>query len=193
MLSRSLTACLVGSALAVLALGGCAAATDGAPGADEGDSTATADELRSRLPIPYILQFVGTYVNAGATSGQVKSLTLARTGRYTASIAGSTKVERGSFFSVSHLSGKPSDNTLHMVTTGLGWTATIEGYTSKLQLARTGDVTHVTATGFVGPNESICDDSQGSWTDDDADAATGLYCVCPAGKAYIPSAGGCVH
>jgi hypothetical protein len=105
---------------------------------------------------------------------------------------GTTKVETGSFFAVGHLTGNPSDDTLHLVTTGLAWTASIEGYSSKIQLTRSGHVTHATASGNVGPNESVCDASGGSWTDDDADAATGLYCVCPTGTAYIPSAGGCV-
>jgi hypothetical protein len=47
-------------------------------------------------------------------------------------------------------------------------------------------------TKSVGPNESACDATHGSWTDDDADPKTGLYCLCPHGTVYIPSAGGCV-
>jgi hypothetical protein len=50
----------------------------------------------------------------------------------------------------------------------------------------------LTATDKVGPDESDCDTSGGAWTDDEPDARTGLFCVCPAGHAYIPSAGGCV-
>ena len=193
MRSPSTVASLLLSCLALAGLSGCAASTASPSAGDDGDPGVTAEELSSRTPVPYVLQFVGTYENAAAPTGSVKSLTLTRTGRYTATIAGKTKAERGAFFGVAHFSGKLADNTLRMVTTGLAWTATIDGYTGKLQLARSGNTTTVTAHGVVGPNESVCDASGGSWTDDDADAATGLYCVCGAGKSYIPSSGGCIH
>jgi hypothetical protein len=59
-----------------------------------------------------------------------------------------------------------------------------------------GDVDHhgVKATldaTFPAGGEDMCDDSGGSWTDDDPDPATGLYCVCEAPKSFIPSLGGC--
>ena len=178
--------------VAALALTACAAPTDGPTTADENDPGTTSEELRARVPLAYVLQFVGTYENAAAPTGQIRKLVLARTGRYTAWTTGKTTAERGAFYSVSHLSD-PRLETLRMVTKGLGWTAKIEGNTSTLTLTRSGATSTVTATGFVGPNESICDESQGAWTDDDADPATGLYCVCPAPKVYIASAGGCVH
>jgi hypothetical protein len=41
-------------------------------------------------------------------------------------------------------------------------------------------------------SESACDDTAGLWSDDETDPATGLFCVCPAHKVLIWSAGGCV-
>jgi hypothetical protein len=49
------------------------------------------------------------------------------------------------------------------------------------------------ASSSVGPDEDACDATHGSWTDDDADPTTGLYCLCPKHQVYIPSAGGCVE
>jgi hypothetical protein len=176
--------------ITVASVAGCAAATDAS--SDEADPGTTSEELSSRAPLPYVLQFVGTYENAAAPSGKLRKLVLSRTGRYTAWTAGKTTAERGAFYGVSHLSD-PKLETLRMVTKGLAWSVKIEGYTGALTVTRAGVTSKVAATGIVGPNESICDDSLGSWTDDDADARTGLYCVCPAPKSYIPSAGGCVR
>ncbi len=176
------------------AVAGCAAPTDTS---SDGDTSTTADELKSRAPLPFVLQFVGTYEDASASAGSVRKLTLTRTGRYTAWIAGQSRIEHGVFFGQSHYTADPSINTIKMVTAGLAWTATIEGYTSKLLVTRSGNATHLTATTTVGPNESLCDASGGAWADDDADPTTGLYCACPVNltppEAYIPSAGGCVH
>ena len=176
---------------ASVAVGGCAGPVDAAP--SDGDTSTTSDELSAHAPLPYVLQFVGTYEDTAAHAGDVRKLTLTRTGRYTAWIAGQTKVEHGAFFSPGHYTGTPAMSTLKMVTAGLAWTATIEGYSSKVTITRPGHVSHLTATGLVGPNEGLCDDSGGSWTDDDADPATGLYCICPAPKVYIASLGGCVN
>ena len=182
---RSVLARLMLLAASGLAVAGCVASTESS-GAADGDSSVTSEErlglaessfveLGSRTPLPYILQFVGTYENAAASNGQVKKLTLLRNGHYSASIVGKQKIEHGAFFAVSQLAHDPSDNALRFVTAGLAWTGTIEGYSSKLELTRAGSVTHVTAKGSVGPNESLCDASHGSWTDDDVDPSTGLY------------------
>ena len=76
-------------------VGGCASAADDAQPADEANAGTTAEELSSRAPLPYVLQFAGTYENAAAPAGHVNKLVLSRTGRYTARITGQTKTETG--------------------------------------------------------------------------------------------------
>ena len=69
---------------------------------------------------------------------------------------------------------------------------TIGTYDGSARLVFGGAVLALHALCTVGPNESVCDASGGAWTDDDADAATGLYCLCAHDEAYVPSRGGCV-
>jgi hypothetical protein len=56
-----------------------------------------------------------------------------------------------------------------------------------------GGKTEVLTSTFAAGGESVCDDSGGHWTDDDADPATGLFCLCDAPSQFIPSLGGCAH
>jgi hypothetical protein len=77
---------------------------------------------------------------------------------------------------------------------GVGvFSGTIGDLTSgRMTVVIDGAAEELQATSVVGPNEALCDASGGAWTDDDPDPQTGLYCLCPSPRVYVPSAGGCV-
>lgn len=175
----------IGIALALLAPLGCSA--------DAGDQSAISEEeLLAKKPIPYVLQYVGSYDNKQAAPGQITTLTLTRTGRYTAKFAGSSRTERGVYFGPSKPAAWPL--VLQLVTSGHSFKAT-EGANGSawgsMRVTRNGKDIDLAPRG-PAPGESICDSSGGTWADDDADPLTGLYCACPQSQVYIPGEGGCV-
>jgi hypothetical protein len=110
-----------------------------------------------------------------------------RDGSYEALTDGSSSLERGAFVAAPAVA-----LPLTFTFGGGAWTASIAAYDDELHVQRAGVASILYAVSPVGPNEALCDASEGAWTDDDADPSTGLYCVCPSSTAYIPSAGGCV-
>jgi hypothetical protein len=165
----------------------------GSVGNDAAPTSSTSEELAARTPIPYVLQYVGTYDNAQAAHGELASLQLLRSGRYVAKFAGSTHAERGVFFGPSHPGASPL--TLRLITTGHSFTGTIGAADltyGAIRVTRSGVSTDLLAR-VPAPSESSCDDSGGAWRDDDWNPTTNLFCDCPAGAVYIPSEGGCVH
>lgn len=168
--------------LALSAVAGCS-------GADTGTS-ADDEALKAKAPIPYVLQWVGEYDGDG--SGDVDWVVLRRTGSFVASVEGS--IETGRFVGPS----KPGQWPLKLafITHGDYFTGTISQWAdgsghALMTIDHYGTTQTVTAP-WLAPSETACDDSGGSWADDDADPSTGLYCVCPAKQKWIPSAGGCV-
>ncbi|HVY45799.1 MAG TPA: lamin tail domain-containing protein [Minicystis sp.] len=132
---------------------------------------------------PFALQAIGSFT---APSGPVTALVMREDGTYTATVEGA--VESGTFTADATVKAYP----LTYVFDGGGhrpaWHATIEDWQHALHVAVL-DASG-TLTGYPD-SEAQCDDSGGSWTDDDADAATGLFCICTAPKVLIWSAGGC--
>ena len=155
--------------------------------ADALETPSTSDAL----PIaesPFALQFAGTYRNPAASFGSIESLTLDRSGGYFAKVAGRWLPETGTV-SVGAETTLPL--TFHLFDGHQRWTATVRDYDYLLHIERDGAGAVLAADGIVGPDETLCDESGGMWTDDDVDPRTGLYCLCPPGEVYLPSAGGC--
>jgi hypothetical protein len=132
------------------------------PGAPE------VDDL-SAPPSPFVLQFSGTY------DGPAGQLALGRDGSY------KLDGKRGRF------RASRSRKSLPLTLTLGHRTATIEAYDGTLHL----DGTALQLERPTASDEDLCDATQGQWTDDDADPATGLYCICRGGD-FIPASGGCV-
>ena len=173
------------SAVSAFSVAACGGAADGSE-----PSAATSEDLVTHAPVPFGLQFVGDYADAAAVTGAISRLELHRNGTYTAHFQGQTRSERGAFVGPAH---PVIPYVFRLIARGHSWTATVTGYNAALTIARSGLTSVAVAAGTVGPNEGLCDASGGSWTDDDPDPATGLYCVCPAPLVYISSAGGCVR
>ena len=134
------------------------------------DPGAAGDDDVSAAPSPFVLQFTGRYDGSS-------TLVLMRDGTFL------LDGERGRFRS------PPSRRSLP-ITLSLGKRkAVIAAYDGRLRL---GTETLRLARPTTS-DEELCDATAGQWTDDDADPATGLYCVCPAGAHFIPSSGGCVR
>jgi hypothetical protein len=169
----------------------CAGAPEAAePTAD--DVVEREETLSSATPIPYALQFSATYVVDAAATGDVASVDLARDGRYTIVFKNhTTPREHGSW----HGAPVPQQfpYTIRLATRGRVSPFKIAAYDGAATVTRNGISTMLHATARVGPSEELCDASGGSWTDDDVDRSTGLYCVCPSGRVYLPSHGGCVR
>ncbi len=165
--------------LGTIALAGCSVESTGQ---DEADLTTWS-------PSPFSLQFVGTYVSSGP--GDVASITLKRNGKYAVVKHDGTK-ESGIWRTSKSVMDIPLQITF--VTKGLQFKGTIPSYDGTLHLTGKGRNEIATATTAVGPNESVCDDSGGTWTDDDSGPG-GLFCVCDdlAKPHWIPALGGCVH
>ena len=183
----------------LLAAVACGGATND-PAADSESDVKKAEALP-----PLALQYVGLYAwQPNTPGGDIQTLEIRRDGTYRAHWAMDEEgIDETGTIHVNF--GNPEDGPGYPVVFHLTdaakktpvdpLTATIsDPGTNKIHLKLTVEKTEfdLVATKPVGPDESICDDSHGSWTDDDADPATGLYCVCPKKKVYIPSAGGCV-
>ncbi|HEY8072997.1 MAG TPA: hypothetical protein VIF62_02780 [Labilithrix sp.] len=180
--------------LFVLGLVACGGATSD-PSADTESDVKKAEALT-----PIALQYVGTYEwKAGTPGGAIQTLEIHRDGTYRAHWAmddegidetGTVRASAGAKYPiVLHLTDSAKKKPVDPLTATIS-----DPGTNKIHLKLPVEKTDfdLVATASVGPNESICDDSHGSWTDDDADPATGLYCICPKKRVYIPSAGGCV-
>lgn len=150
-------------------------------------TSSTDDALSSKKPIPYVLQYAGDYEGSG---GHVDYLLLKRDGHWTGSIDGRTK--SGVYFGPNAPSSAPPK--IAFVTQGLEFTADVGPWApyQTLVVHYAGHIETLTAP-WPNGSENICDASAGTWTDDDADPATGLFCICPTHKSYIPSLGGCVR
>jgi hypothetical protein len=180
---------LVCSSLFLLgfAIAGCG----GAPSDDAAQVDGTDEELKAKAPIPYVLQWVGKYDGDGA--GDVDWVVMRKTGTFAAKIGGVTKT--GRFVGPS----KPGQWPLVVVfiTNGDSFKGTISQWSNAsgnavMKIAHHG-VTETATAPWKSGGESMCDDTNGSWADDDADPATGLFCVCNAPEKWIPSQGGCVR
>lgn len=173
-------------AVTAAALVACGSAPSDEPLDSEGEDVTSA-------PIPLVLQFVGRYEDKSAAPGALESLKLYRSGRYRATFAGKASAETGSYHGPTRLPKDLLPLKLVLVTRGKQWKASIGAWNGAMTVTRDGSTSHLAAVDQVGPSEDLCDASGGSWTDDDVDPTTGLFCVCNAGKVYIPSSGGCVR
>jgi hypothetical protein len=144
----------------------------GAPGPDGAEA---ADA--SLPPSAFTLQFTGRYQGAPPLA----ALELRRDGTFAAADG-----EQGRFYSPPGRRKLPLQILLR--SRERSWTAVVDAYDGKL---RTAEETLLLARPQQA-DEDLCDSTGGHWTDDDADPATGLYCVCGPGSWFIPSSGGCV-
>jgi hypothetical protein len=159
-------------------------------GACSGSAVTTAQPPEVAAPSPFILQFTGTYEDPQALAGSISWLRIDRDGTFEMMIQGAPASEHGTMATSNALQ---LPVTLELDAGALGTvTVTITDYDGVLHVTLDGQTSTLRATGAVGPSESLCDDTDGVWRDSDADPATGLYCTCSAGKAYIPDQGGCV-
>ena len=165
--------CFAVSALAL----GCGASPDEAAG----DSSEEA--LSSHAPSPYALQAAGIYENGDTRAGALTSIDLHPDGTY-AAVWNSGFHQSGRYTAAA---SRVNPLPLTMRSGSHSWAAQVNVITGALS---SGSATLQVRGGVM--SEGACDTTAGSWTDDDADVATGLYCVCPAPKVLIWSAGGCV-
>jgi hypothetical protein len=152
-------------------------------------ASASEDDLTAMAPPPYVLQYVGRYERSA--DGDVDSVVLKRDGTFTATVA--TMAKHGVFVGPREpkdplvvslvMHGDYVRGTVRANWEEMGYEIDVEHYGAKTTLHST----------FPAGGEDMCDDSGGSWTDDDPDPATGLYCACPQSQAFIPSLGGCVR
>lgn len=180
---------IVHGAVALVAFSTLIACSQHVESESTGKTTRQAD-VSIEKPIPLVLQFVGSYSSDGSDPGGLSSVELRRDGTYSASFDDGSR-EDGAFNANRTVSWPI--NVRLTSWDGHQWRAQITGYDQKLVVAIDGDSGSLTADATVGPDEAICDQSGGTWSDDDADPKTGLYCVCPDGSSYIPSQGGCVQ
>jgi hypothetical protein len=164
-------------------------------GSPDESATASSSEqdLTARKPIPYVLQYVGEYDGDGA--GHIDYVKLDRTGKLVISIDG--RAHSGAFSGPSAVPDPRDTPTLKLVTSSGQMTARVDSDApwkdhDTLAVTIHGRTETLTATWSSG-REAMCDATQGSWTDDDADPATGLFCLCGAHRSFIPSLGGCVR
>jgi hypothetical protein len=154
------------------------------------DSTQTDSSIEALRPLtPFATQFVGTYRDPTPPPGALRELTLERDGRFAADV-GDPGPTRGVAL-VSRRTALPL--TFYLWSGREMWPATVRAYDRSLEIERNGRPATLRADGIVGPDETLCDASGGTWTDDDPDPRTGLYCVCPLRETYVPTEGGCVR
>jgi hypothetical protein len=138
-------------------------------------------------PAPVLLQFADTYdVVAPSRSGML-TLTLDPQGTYEATFAHGGR-ESGTYTS----DDGPALPVRAQLTDGkTAWSFAITDGAGDMTITR-GDATDTAKPEHtVGPSESLCDATGGTWKDDDSDPS-GLYCACPEHTRYVPSRGGCV-
>lgn len=160
---------------------------------DEGPAATSDEQLIAQQPIPYVLQYVGQY--NGAPGASVSWIAMRRTGTFAAMVNG--VIRTGVYYGP-----KAPADPLKIVFVMSGerpWTGVISGWQpyEKMTLTRTlyngTTKTEVVTAKWWNGNETMCDETGGNWTDDDADPATGLFCVCPTGQTWIPAYGGCIR
>jgi hypothetical protein len=172
-------------ALVVFALAGCGA-SDGEDEPSSATDTVEALTAGTHAPIPFVLQFTGTYRGRGAFD----SLDLRRDGSFVADVDGVRKTGR---YEGPHAPGNPLRIAFILDADSFKGTIT-ETWTEHQRLAITrGGVTETLTSSWRAGAEDVCDRSGGKWHDDDPDPDTHLDCTCPAPEVYIPSAGGCTN
>ena len=177
------------TAIAVLACcllplsAGCGAHEDDTPA----DVASTTDAAKAYKPIPYVVQFVGTYTRTDK-HGEIAKLTLTRTGSYTLTTVHG-EVEHGEWRGPSKIT---SPVAFVFLTSGHSWKGSITGYNGPLVVDR-GNGKETLSSPIPADLESLCGDTGGEWRDDDGNPTTGLYCDCPKADPYwLPGYGGCV-
>jgi hypothetical protein len=181
---------LVGvSAAMVATLAACAAADTGDPATSSDDWLTSESGLgTAHQPIPFVLQYVGVYHGDG--HGEFSSLDLRRDGTFIATVGGERKTGR-------YEGGSRPDKPVKLafILRGDSFTGEITGDWNTVQHLNIGHgaPTETLTSSWLAGAESVCDDSGGTWWDDDPDPKNGLYCSCPAPEVYIPSAGGCTR
>jgi hypothetical protein len=166
----------------------CGASPDGST-----PSAETEQDLSARKPIPFVLQYVGRYDGDG--TGHIDFVTLDRSGMLSISIDG--HVHAGRFYGPTDVPESRETPTLKLDTSSGHWSARVDDDApwkdhDTLAITIHGSTETLTAPWSSG-REAMCDATRGSWTDDDADPATGLFCLCGAHRSFIPSLGGCVR
>jgi hypothetical protein len=164
----------------------------GADPTNSGDETSSAAETASAapgyLPSSFMLQFAGAYHGSGGAQSSFDSLELRRDGTFAAVVDGTPKTGR-------YQEHRASSTTLkiNFVLDGESFTGTVDDAWHEVQHVEItrGTTTETLTSSWKAGTEELCDTSGGDWRDDDPDPRTGLYCVCPAAKVYIPSEGGC--
>lgn len=160
---------------------------------DSSESATTSEEsdaLKAKKPAPFALQFVDLYSTQDANAVGLTDVELRRSGTYTAWFDDGSH-ESGVYYASST---KDLPVSFTFITRGHKWTAKIATYSqTTLNVTMDGVDVSLAPNDTVGPNESICDDSGGTWSDDETDPNTGLFCTCNAPQVYIPAYGGCVR
>ena len=133
---------------------------------------------RDGLPSAFAAQFSGTYLGPS----DFAALELHRDGTYVAVRAG--KVLRGRF-SADATRALPLTLAFASPLSEIG---TVTGYDGRIEIGSSA----LTLQRPAASDEELCDQSSGTWLDDDADPQTGLYCLCAADALFIPASGGCV-
>ena len=144
-----------------------------------GDPTAAEDTADlSPVPSAFALQFTGSYLGAGSFT----RLDLHPDGTWSGRRDG--RSERGRF-----RAGRGRALPLGLLLEGpVSLRCSVAAYDGRLLCGAEALRLQRPATS----DEELCDRSAGRWTDDDPDPVSGLYCVCPGGRAFIPAEGGCV-
>lgn len=161
--------------------------------ASPGDLGTSEDDVKAVAPIPFVLQFTGTYNSQNG--GTVKLVELHRNGTYFAAFS-SGSWETGTYRGPSSVPNGFNTWSLKLRSrSGTRWTATLDGYSSptaptQLTWSRKGYQDSLVLDRPAIADEGLCDDTAGQWTDDEP-AANGLFCICPQGQDFIPSLGGC--
>jgi hypothetical protein len=174
------------ASLIVSALGCASADTASDTAGSEDDLAALAGATHA--PISFVLQYIGTYHGDG--HGEFDALDLRRDGSFIATVDGQRKAGR---YEGPSRPTKPLK--IAFILRGDSFTGTITGDWNTVQHLTIGRGTtgEVLTSSWRAGAEDLCDDSGGTWLDDDPDPETGLYCRCPSPKEYIPSAGGCTN
>lgn len=159
------------------------AAACGGAGAPADKQREAAHPVDARSVSPFVLQFTGEYTGVKL----IEVLALKRDGTYTAKISG--LAESGRYDA--DFEQKELPIVLRLSGGSGPWTVLIESYDGTLRSTYGGETANLSRP-LLGPDEELCDRTEGLWLDDDPDPFTGLFCACGPARLFIPSAGGCV-
>ena len=149
--------------------------------------SASPGQTPAAPPAPFLVQFADTYdVRAPSKTG-IETLTLDPHGTYEATLAHGV-TESGTYASTD---GPTLPVTAELTDGAKTWSFQITTAEGDMTITREGLKDTARPQHTVGPNESLCDATGGTWRDDDS-KGDGLYCACPARTRYVPSRGGCV-